>query len=496
MINNAVSGSSLFLSLCNIIENQEKDLLKSEALRKDVESMFNTVVELVQTRLIRAISPFWGVALMGVGKNIDWKQRGFVDLRIGRPVILSFNPFFIKDIKSPSGEYDIRNFIGYIVTELLRLIYQHPSYYSKFSVFNNNNATKQKLELASDVNVSEMMKDDKNKQLNDIRMEHGMDNSGKINVIKDDMKILIPEKIMSLDKLNVLTKQSLQSSKALEYYYHSIKDIDIPPMPFSGGGSENDGDESDENNPDGLATPSNTEGHEVHEWMNSGQDSSEMETMIKEYLSQVAMKTRGTCSGGIMDDIEKSLRPPERSYKELFADMIYASDSTDTIPTRMRLNRRQPDRLDLCGKRGVSHKHVYIALDTSGSTTKFLKKFLNETLSIAKEANATVTIIECDARIHKVYDASDDREIQFKLKGFGGTAFTPVIEFINGKNIPEEFKQYWRHPDDSVLCYFTDGYGESEIPKPLVKKVLWVSVDGYMSLRQPYGKVVSIKGTE
>ena len=40
-------------------------------------------------------------------------------------------------------------------------------------------------------------------------------------------------------------------------------------------------------------------------------------------------------------------------------------------------------------------------------------------------------------------------EIKTKVKGRGGTCFTPVIEFVNRD-------KYYR---DALLIYFTDGYG-------------------------------------
>jgi predicted metal-dependent peptidase len=48
------------------------------------------------------------------------------------------------------------------------------------------------------------------------------------------------------------------------------------------------------------------------------------------------------------------------------------------------------------------------------------------------------------------------------------------------------------------MVYFTDGYGESSIPKPLTHKNLWVVMENEknLSVKNPYGKVVSIKNKE
>ena len=56
--------------------------------------------------------------------------------------------------------------------------------------------------------------------------------------------------------------------------------------------------------------------------------------------------------------------------------------------------------------------------------------------------------------------------MEYKVTGRGGTAFTPVINYLNND---KNFR-------DALLIYFTDGYGESEIPKPLIFKLLWVII--------------------
>ena len=84
----------------------------------------------------------------------------------------------------------------------------------------------------------------------------------------------------------------------------------------------------------------------------------------------------------------------------------------------------------------------------------------------------------------KVYKIKKPDDVQTKVKGRGGTAFTPVIEYINND-------KYFR---DSLLIYFTDGYGEAKIPRPYTYRNLWVILGDSksLSLKQPYGAVVSM----
>lgn len=45
-----------------------------------------------------------------------------------------------------------------------------------------------------------------------------------------------------------------------------------------------------------------------------------------------------------------------------------------------------------------------------------------------------------------------------------------------------------------LLIYFTDGYGEDEIPKPKTYCNLWVIIGGaqQLSVKEPYGVVLSL----
>ena len=78
-----------------------------------------------------------------------------------------------------------------------------------------------------------------------------------------------------------------------------------------------------------------------------------------------------------------------------------------------------------------------------------------------------------------------------------GTSFIPVIEFINGT-----IKNKWsKHPlcgkfRNSLLVYFTDGYGDYEIPRPRTSRNLWVVLENEqnLSLKNPYGEVKSLRG--
>ena len=94
-----------------------------------------------------------------------------------------------------------------------------------------------------------------------------------------------------------------------------------------------------------------------------------------------------------------------------------------------------------------------------------------------------LTVIECDSEVQRVYQVKTESDIKKNVTGRGGTAFTPVIEYVNNDG-------YFR---DALLIYFTDGYGEREIPRPKTYRILWVVLgdEENLSLKEPYGTVIS-----
>ena len=151
----------------------------------------------------------------------------------------------------------------------------------------------------------------------------------------------------------------------------------------------------------------------------------------------------------------------------------------------MRLNRRQPERFDLSGRVDDKVLKIAVAIDTSGSVDDhMIAQIFNEIFAILAKRKHEITVIECDAQIQRVYRAKNAGEIQKKVAGRGGTMFTPAIEYINND-------KYFR---DALLIYFTDGFGEWEIPKPKTYRNLWVVFDDerHLSVKEPYGVVLKL----
>lgn len=124
-------------------------------------------------------------------------------------------------------------------------------------------------------------------------------------------------------------------------------------------------------------------------------------------------------------------------------------------------HRKISKRFDGAAGIKLKHKHdILVAIDTSGSvSTKELKDFISEIYHIWK-AGAGVDVIECDAKIYRIYPFKGTFDGTFT--GRGGTDFKPVIDYYNQCR-----KQY------STLVFFTDGYAPTDTFK-VMKQMIWV----------------------
>ncbi|AOR24502.1 VWA-like domain-containing protein [Clostridium taeniosporum] len=177
---------------------------------------------------------------------------------------------------------------------------------------------------------------------------------------------------------------------------------------------------------------------------------------------------------------EKAEIPWQKVLKNLLPSIKNGYKKTIT-----RRNRRQPHRVDLRGRLPKKESELIIAIDISASMNdSTLHKILVEILEISKTINNTITVIECDDSIKRVYKLRSEKDIKKRSENNGSTAFTPVFKYILDNNLR-----------NSVLIYFTDGVGEKELSiKPLNKKIIWVLIgEEEFSLKNHYGIIKRIR---
>ena len=219
--------------------------------------------------------------------------------------------------------------------------------------------------------------------------------------------------------------------------------------------------------------------HRTHDmWDDSDELSDQMvEKFTQQYIERAA---RGQAQEGFLgslihDFYRKQADLPWHHYLKKLMGTVEAGRKK----TMTRRNRRQPERLDLRGTLRNHKARLVVALDSSGSITDDqFKQALGETLQILRAYQHELTIVECDKEIRRAYPLQSVRDVEPRLEGRGGTAFSPVIEFCNSRQT-------------DLLVYFTDGEGEDYLkPAPKGYKILWVLTgEGTLSIKAPHGLV-------
>ncbi|OFI06991.1 hypothetical protein CLOACE_05770 [Clostridium acetireducens DSM 10703] len=217
------------------------------------------------------------------------------------------------------------------------------------------------------------------------------------------------------------------------------------------------------------------------------------DTFNYEQLKQLIRKMANNANSGKMPaTLEKPYK--ELNQKPQITWKDYLRKIVGTLPvgykkTITRKDRRQPDRLDLRGKLSDHIIQILIAIDISASMSdEEIKQIMTEVFGIIKNYPSEVKIIECDNEIRRVYKVRGPKDVRKKLDTKGGTAFSPVFNYMKKNRMRNH-----------LLIYFTDGIGENELQyKPVHNKTLWVLTgkNQKLSLAKPYGVVINLSTEE
>lgn len=210
--------------------------------------------------------------------------------------------------------------------------------------------------------------------------------------------------------------------------------------------------------------------------------------LVNEANQIMDAEARGMMPARFSSQVKRLNRPAELNWQSILKKYV-GTVAAEKQKTRARLNRRQPRRYDLSGSREGKMLRIVVAIDTSASMDDdAIRQIFNEIIAIVSRKRFELTVIECDASIQRVYELKSPNDLPDHVNGRGGTAFTPVINYINEN----------RRFRDALLVYFTDGFGESRIPKPLTYRNLWVVLGNpeNLSVKRPYGAVLPLKGQD
>ena len=93
-------------------------------------------------------------------------------------------------------------------------------------------------------------------------------------------------------------------------------------------------------------------------------------------------ESRGMMPGSFMSQVELLNKPPVLSWQAILKKYI-GTLATNKRKTRMRLNRRQPERFDLSGREDDKVLKIAVAIDTSASVEdEMIAQIFNEIFAI------------------------------------------------------------------------------------------------------------------
>lgn len=432
------------------------------SLIDEIETDFLAFMELAKLFLISERDSYYGYFLMNMQFSADFTVNSIAGIKLNTfPPVLEANPLLLC-------KFTLKEILYVICHEIDHIVFNHPAEMVKANP-NKDPDLSQRFNLAADAAVND-------------RIDHEI-------VAENRTFLSAPDGVITSKALSKMFHLGyIYPMESYAYYYELLYEKcepDVSSIPQNGQESiigehgENDGNE--------IVTSKNCGKLEDHNW-DAGDDVEDATAVVREFMnSAVDMmneETRGLMPGNFMSQVKLINAPPELSWQAILKKYV-GTISANKRKTRMRLNRRQPDRFDLSGRVDDKVLKIAVAIDTSASVDdEMIAKIFNEIFSILSKRKHEITVIECDSEVGRVYKARNASEIKKKVTGRGGTWFSPVIDYVNND-------KYFR---DALLIYFTDGYGEDSIPRPMTYRNIWVVFDDVrnLSVKEPYGVVLKL----
>ncbi|MGL5315792.1 MAG: vWA domain-containing protein [Peptostreptococcaceae bacterium] len=408
---------------------------------KDFENEFFKLVDKVNLSIMEEKDNFYGYFLIQMSREIrfDISSPTSVNFK-GAKYVIYFNPLIFLNLNMKQMESSIKHEILHILSMHLIRAKEVKDKYSTLAI-----------NMAMDIVV--------NKYLD-----------------------YLPPYAVTLENVNAHYELKLEPYETFEYYVENIQTM-LDLQDYDKDGQEHDTNKSDDIDEDIEIdfNPENT--HDI--WDNSDSiDEKTLREFTEKFIDRSQKGTIPDYIGGLISSLRNS--KGELPWN-LYLKKLMGTVESNKKKTITRRNRRQPNRLDLRGELRGHKAEIAVALDVSGSISdEEFKQAIKEVLSIVKNYNQEITIIECDNEIKRAYKVKSEKDIKERFKIRGGTKFTPVFEYANSKKI-------------NLLVYFTDGKGEDKLDViPRGYKILWV-ISGRgdkLSLREPYGAVKKLSKVE
>jgi len=242
----------------------------------------------------------------------------------------------------------------------------------------------------------------------------------------------------------------------------------------------------------GVSMPKDEEGNDLSE-----SALSEIKENIQRTIS-MADKLEGVSDSGnsIMGGAVQTMNESYVNWVDVMKDLLTSAISNN--PTWSRLNKRHSWRgVNLPSKdKEPQGGEIVVAIDTSCSVSQEeLNIFATETQSLCEECGINkIRVTYCDTSIIRnpttgewwdEFDL-DNEELEFNLRGGGGTRFEPPFNLFNDETDDTD--------DVIAFIYFTDGYCDVRAEVEPSVPVIWAlsTNQNYMRYEYPFGENVHI----
>ena len=446
-------------------------------LLDEVRADFLELVELLKLFLISERDSYYGYFLMNMQFNVDFYSNSIAGIKLNTfPPVFEANPLLLC-------KFTLKEIIYIVCHEIDHVVLNHPAEMLKANPEHDPDRFHE-FNLAADAAVNDRIN-------HEIKVESHRFMTAPEGLITSPVlsKMFHLGKIVPLESyayyLEMIRGKEQRSSP--QNGQQSAMSAQNEKDGICGGASGSTESPNEEAGKQPVTAVNCSENITDHNW-EAGNDAEDAAAAAREFVNAaVGMmndESRGLMPGYFMSEVEKINKPPVLSWQAILKKYV-GTITASKRKTRMRLNRRQPERFDLSGSVDDKLLKIVVAIDTSGSVDdSMIAQIFNEIFAILAKRRYDITVIECDAEVRRVYKAQTPADIKKMVAGRGGTSFSPVIEYINQD-------KFFR---DALLIYFTDGYGEDEIPCPRTYRNLWVVFDDvrHLSVKEPYGAVLKL----
>ena len=439
-----------------------EDGCRDKQLFDEIEADTLTLLELMKLFLISERDSYYGYFMMNLSFCVDFSNRSIAGIALNTfPPEFCTNPLLLC-------KFSLKEILFIVCHEIDHIVLNHPAEMVRLNP-QKDEETYKRFNFAADASVND-------------RLNLEIKSQGK-------GFMTAPEgHISSLSLKRMFKLRQLAELESYMYYFKKIQGKALPPQqqPERMMAAVNEGASSGEAESDSVITARNCGEMTDHNW-DAGEDEEEAAAAVRELVnSAVALmndEVRGQMPGFFTQQVKQLNMPARLSWQAILKKYV-GTIATGKRKTRTRLNHRQPERFDLSGRKEEKVLKIVVAIDTSASVSdKDVAQIFREIFAMIARRRHAVTVIECDSQVQRVYLVKTPKDVKKSVAGRGGTAFTPVIEYLNEN-------RYYR---DALLIYFTDGYGERSIPRPKTYRNLWVVLENekHLSIQEPYGAVVA-----